>query len=196
MHLTSGYELTTSITNIFIFIMSIYGFLKIKKDKKWKLFFLFMAIDSFLRVIVHGFVMSIQLNVVLWIMLSAMFTITINTLLAIFLKFKIRYIIILSVLFIILIITQIYFGFNFILTFALYVLLAMILSVYFIIKDNIKNKKYFLLGFLFQLIGGLFMLSKIKLPIINHNGIYHIFMTITLIYFYIGANKYYYYNIK
>ena len=154
MHLTSGYELTTSITNIFIFIMSIYGFLKIKKDKKWKLFFLFMSIDSFLGVIVHGFVMSIQLNVVLWIMLSAMFTITINTLLAIFLKFKIRYIIILSVLFIILIITQIYFGFNFILTFALYVLLAMTLSVYFIIKDNIKNKKYFLLCFLFQLIGG------------------------------------------
>ena len=85
MHLTSGYELSTSITNILIFLVSLYGFITIKKDKLWKLFFLLMSIDSLMGVIVHGLVMTIELNTILWIIMAILFTITINTLFVIFL---------------------------------------------------------------------------------------------------------------
>ena len=90
MHLTHGYDLTTAITNLFIFVTSVYGFIKIK-NKKWKLFYLFMSIDSLLGALVHGIYLSMETSLILWLILAIFFTITINTLFSIFLKFKIRY---------------------------------------------------------------------------------------------------------
>jgi hypothetical protein len=74
---TSGYELTTALTNAIILLISLFCALKVKSNKLWRMFFILMFIDAFFGVIVHGFVMSINLNVVLWIILTIFFTITI-----------------------------------------------------------------------------------------------------------------------
>ena len=183
MHLTSGYELTTAITNVVIFITAIIGLFKIKNDKLWKLFFILVIIDSFLGTIIHGFEMSIQLNVLLWIILSIFFSITVNTFFVIFLRFKVRHIVILSVLFTLFMIVQIYYGMDFIFSFIVYIILIMFISIYYIIKDNVKNKKLFLIGFLISFMAGIILLFKIDIPYIDHNGLGHLFFTITLIFF-------------
>ena len=187
MELTSGFELTTAITNAIIFIVSIICFFKIKKNNLWKFFFLCMCVDSFLGVIVHGVVMSKAVNNFLWIILAIMFTVTINTLFCIFIKLKFRHIILLSVLLSILLCIQLALDLNFLLTFVLYVLLIMIVCTYYIVKS--KNKILYLIGFLIQLIGGILMLCKCKISVINHNGICHIATAITLIFLYLGSKK-------
>lgn len=189
MSFTSGYELGTALTNVLIFIVSFYGFIKIKKDKLWKFFFALMSIDSFIGAIVHGISMSINLNVLLWLILIVFFVITVNTFLAIFLKLKVRNIIILSLILLTIMLTLFYYGMNFLLIFDFYVLLAMIINTYSIFKYNIKNKDYFLLGIVIQLIGGIILLTDFKEGYLDHNGVYHIFMAITMIMFYIGVKK-------
>lgn len=184
MYLTSGYELTTSITNIFIFVVSIICFFKIKKNNLWKFFFLLMSIDSFLGVIVHGIVMSQKTNDILWVILSLCFTFTVNTLFCLFLNLKHRHIVILSILLSTLLLTQMIYGFDYLLTFTLYVLIIILICIYY----SLKNKLY-LIGFLIQIIGGILMLCKCKISIINHNGICHIFMAIALIFLYLGSKK-------
>ena len=189
MSFTSGYELGTALTNVLIFIVSFYGFIKIKKDKLWKFFFALMSIDSFIGAIVHGISMTINLNVLLWLILIVFFVITVNTFLAIFLKLKVRDIIILSLILLIIMLTLFYYGMNFLLIFDFYVLLTMIINTYSIFKYNIKNKDYFLLGIVIQLIGGIILLTDFKEGYLDHNGVYHIFMAITMIMFYIGVKK-------
>lgn len=190
MHLTTGYELTTAITNVIIFIISFYGFFKIKKkDKLWKLFFFLMSVDSFIGSIVHGLTMTTSLNIILWIILSIFFTFTVNTFLVIFLKYKVKHIIILSVLLSILMLVEIYNGLDFILTFTIYVLISMIISTIFIIKSKDKNKKYYIYAIISQFIGGIFMLTNIKVCYLNHNGVYHLFMALTMLLFLLGVNK-------
>ena len=85
--------------------------------------------------------------------------------------------------------TLFYYGMNFLLIFDFYVLLAMIINTYSIFKYNIKNKDYFLLGIVIQLIGGIILLTDFKEGYLDHNGVYHIFMAITMIMFYIGVKK-------
>lgn len=187
--LTEGYELTTAITNIFIFIVGLYGFINIKKDKLWKDFFFFVTIDSFLGVIVHGIKMSTMTNNILWIILSILFTFTVNTMFCIFIKFKLKYGLILSLLLSLLLLTQLVLGQDFIITFLLYIIMILVFSIYYIIRFNYKNKKYFLLGFLIAFIGGLFSLFKVDPPILDHNGITHLFTVVALILFYIGIKK-------
>lgn len=189
MNFTSGYELGTAITNVLICLVSLYGFINIKKDKMWKSFFAFMSIDSFIGSIVHGISMSIELNVLLWLILLVFFVITVNIFLALFLKLKVRHIILLSLALFLLMIILIYFGINFLLGFEFYVFLTMIINTYTIFKYNIKNKDYFLLGIVIQLIGGILLLTNFKEGYLDHNGIYHIFMAITMIMFYIGVKK-------
>lgn len=187
MELTSGFELTTSITNIFIFVVSLISFIKIKKNSMWKFFFFCMCICSFLGVIVHGIEMSQNTNNILWAILSLCFTITINTLLCIFMNLRYKHMIILSVLLSILLCTQLLLDLNFILTFTLYVLLVLILCTYYILKSD--NRKLYLIGFFITLIGGILMLSKCKISILNHNGLCHVFMAVGLVFLYLGSKK-------
>lgn len=190
MHLTTGIELTTAISNIFILVVSILGLIKIKKDGLWRLFFILMTMASAMGVIVHGIAMSIEMNTILWIILSIIFTFTINTFLVIFMKFKIKHIIILSVLLTVFMLVQIYFDLDYILSFTLYVLLIVIISFYYLLKDKeIKNKKYFIAAFLVTLIGGSTVFTDIKIYSLNHNGIAHIFLAIALLLFIIGLKK-------
>ena len=185
---TSGYELTTSITNIFIFVVSLFGYIKIH-NKPWKTFYLLMTIDSFLGVIVHGLVMSKTVNDLLWVLLSILFTITVNMLLHIFINIKMKHVIMLSILLSVIMLTQLFLGMDFLLTFVIYIMLVFAISVYFIIKKNYKNKKLLLLGFGVQLIGGILLLCKTTISILNYNCICHLFTVATLIIFYIAIQK-------
>lgn len=186
---TSGYELTTAITNALIFIVSVYCSIKNKGNKLWRLFFILMCIDSFLGVIVHGIVMSNKVNDILWVILALFFTFTVNTLLCIYLKLSYKHITILSILLSIMLFTQMILDINFLLTFDFYALLILIICTYYIIKDWNKGSILIIIGFILQVIGGVIMISKIKAPVIDHNGIYHLFMVMTLICLYKGIIK-------
>jgi len=189
IHFTSGYELTTALTNILIFIVSIYSYLNIK-DKKWKLFFLLLTNDSFLGVIVHGIVMSIALHNILWVILTILFVLSTNTLLTIFVDIKSKIAILLSIALSIILLIEFYLGMKFLLTFTMYTLIVSIITFIFMIKNNnYKHKIYFILAYISQVIGGIFLLSDIELWLLNHNGFYHIFMALTILFFYIGIKK-------
>ena len=84
---------------------------------------------------------------------------------------------------------QLFLNSNYLLTFVIYVLIAFLIIIYFVIKSNYKNQKYFLIGFIVQIIGGILMLFKTKIWILNHNGICHLFTVLTLIIFYLGIQK-------
>ncbi len=183
---TSGYELTTAITNALIFIVSLFCVIKIKNNKLWKLFFILMCIDSFLGVIVHGIVMSNKVNDILWVILTLFFTLTVNTLLCIYLKLSYKHIAILSILLAIVLFIQMMMNFNYLLTFDFYALFILLICTYFIIKDWNKGSIWIIIGFILQVIGGILMICKVKAKIINHNGIYHLFMVMTLICLYKG----------
>ncbi|MBP5684356.1 MAG: hypothetical protein J6X02_03770, partial [Bacilli bacterium] len=95
--ITTGYELSTAITNLMIFIASIILIRKIKiKSFKW--FYYFIAIDSFMGVIVHGIKMSSIVNTILWVILYLLFCITFNLLLHIFCNIKLKKVLLISLI--------------------------------------------------------------------------------------------------
>lgn len=188
---TSGYELSTAITNVFIFAFSVYGYFKIKDKKLWKFFFLTMIIDSFLGSIVHGIVMEEFYINIIWVFLAFFFTLTVNTLLCICLDLKYKNIFFLSILLSILMFSQMVYGFDYLFTFTMYALLVLAICTYYILKSRKDNYIWILIGFVFQVIGGILLLYKVKTNFmyLNHNGIYHLFMLVTLIFMFIGVNK-------
>ena len=97
-------------------------------------------------------------------------------------------IVFISILFYIFLVVEAIFNMDFIITFVIYVCINFI----FIIKSYIKNKRYYYLySIIIQIIGGLLLISRnIKIWYLDHNGIYHIFMMITVILFYISNKKY------
>lgn len=196
---TSSFELVTGITNVIICIVSIILFSRKKlKDKLWNLFYICLIIDSFLGSIIHGILMSDGTKNLLWIILSCMFCITINILLTIFLKkvkskIKDSLYIVLSCIIYLVIIVEFILSIDFLNTFIVYacmcLLIILVISIKLYIKD--KNNVYFILGILFQIIGGLFLIfpTKISMLYLDKNGIYHLFMILTEVMFYKGALK-------
>ncbi len=183
---TKGYELTTSLTNIVIFIVSLYSVLMIK-NKKWKLFFILMSINSLLGTIVHGIELNSVLKDAIWNILSILFVFTINLFLSIFMNIKMKHFMYLSVITSIILIVLYYLDMNFLLVYTFYVLLIIILSFYKILKSKLNNKKYFIIGYIVQIIGGVLLLMRVHLNYLNYNGIYHLFMALTLVFFYLGV---------
>lgn len=188
---THGFELTTALTSVIIFIVSLFCFFKTKERGLWKFFFFCMIIDSFMGSIIHGIVMKEELINALWVVLAFFFTLTINTILCIFLRCSYMHISILSILLSVLLCSQMILGMDFLLTFTFYALLILVICTFFILKDRMKGYHYILLGFLFQLLGGVLMLRHVKFVIVDHNGIYHLFMALTLVCLYLGINKKY-----
>lgn len=197
--MTSGYEFTTAITNVVIVIASLYAFLKTsKEDKKWKSFFLLVVIDGIFGIVIHGIIMPDLTKKILWGILSFLFSITINLLIIIFLskKYKkagIKEIIFMSLGIYSILFLEMIFNKPFLFTYIMYALLAILLITYVIVKNGIKKNLYYFIGILCQYIGGLFLIFKKYLPVIpvlNHNGIYHLFMAVTVILFYLqNKNK-------
>lgn len=188
MHLTSGYELTTAITNIILFIVSLTCFFMTKKNNKlFRLFFILISIDSFLGTIAHGIVMSESINNLLWIILIFFFTLSINVFLNIFIKLKLKLILLLSELLTILLCTQMLYGLNFLLTFTIYVIIVLIVSTYYVLKR--PNKLYYILSFIVLLIGGVLLLCRCNISVLNYNGICHLFLAVSLILLLLASKK-------
>ena len=185
--LTSGFELTTAITNVIIFIVSVICYIKTERKNLWKFFFLLMSIDALLGSVVHGIVMSQELNNGLWVILALLFTITVNTFLCIFMKLKYKHIFILSILLFILMASQMIYNMDYLLTFTMYVILVIVISTCYVLQSD--NKLMYLLGFIILVIGGILMLCKTSFYILNHNGIVHMFIAVTLMFLYLGYKK-------
>ena len=146
--MTTGYELSTAITNLIIFITSIILILNIK-NKPFRWFYSFICIDSFMGVIVHGIRMSTTINTVLWIILYILFSITFNLLLYIFCNVKLKKVMIISlIVFIVMLITfiiAIKVPVNKLdnIVMLLYALCIVLISLYKIIKSDYKYKYYY-----------------------------------------------------
>lgn len=87
-------------------------------------------------------------------------------------------------------------GIDFLLTFILIALFYILYILWFYIhryaKTCTKKDIFYLISIFSQIIGGLFLLFKVKVNIIfsfDKNGIYHMFMILTIIFMYLG-NKY------
>lgn len=186
----SGYELLTGITNLFILIVSLYSFIRLKRinyNKYWLSFYMFLVIGSILGFIIHSFNINDKIVNILWIILLFIFICIINSLLFSEYKYS-KYIVFISILFYIFLVVEAIFNMDFIITFVIYVCINFI----FIIKSYIKNKRYYYLySIIIQIIGGLLLISRnIKIWYLDHNGLYHLFMMITIILFYISNKKY------
>lgn len=186
----SDYELLTGITNLFILIVSLYSFIRLKRinyNKYWLSFYMLLGLGSLLGFIIHSFNINDKIVSILWIILLFIFICIINSLLFSEYKYN-KYIVFISILFYIFLVVEAILNMDFIITFVIYVCINFI----FIIKSYIKNKRYYYLySIIIQIIGGLLLISRnIKIWYLDHNGIYHIFMMITIILFYISNKKY------
>lgn len=183
-----GYELWTGITNMIIVIVSIFSYIN-TKDKNFKRFFYLMIIDGLLGFSIHTFNIGSSATNILWYVLAFFFTFTINQLLLIIIdnkKFQFKHSIILSIILYIVIFIERLLKIEFLYTFIFYALIILLISLIKTIKD--KNY-YILLGIIFQFIGGVLLLMRVKFLFLDYNGIYHLFMVLTLISFYKSAQK-------
>ena len=193
MIITSGYELSTAITNLLIFITSLILIFKIK-NKSFKWFYSFILIDSLMGVIVHGIKMSSLLNTILWVILYLLFCITFNLLLHIFCNMKIKKVLLISLLSFIMMfgIYMLAIKKNIInldnIVMLIYAIIIVLISLYKIIKKTFINKLY-ILGIIIQIIGIIPIFFKLNIWYLNYNGICHLFTLITIIIFYFGIKK-------
>lgn len=192
MMFTKGYEFTTGFTNFIIFIISFSFFLILltkKNNTLWKYFYLFISLDGLLGMIIHMLNISSSLIDILWYILAFTFTITASILLFIFLniknnKYNCKHITILtSILYFILFIERLL-KIEFLYTFITYIIFIFGICIYIIISK--KRTKLYIYAIIFQIIGGILMLLKVKFLLLDYNGIYHIFMILTIIFFYLG----------
>ena len=186
--ITSDFELTTSLTNVVILIVSIYCYLKVKQ-KSWENFFMFVIIDSLIGSIAHGIVMSSITNNILWFALLIFFIITLISFAIIFVDQYQKEIIYISIIMMMILISQLLFDYNYVITFITYAIIIVIFTLYHIIKSKNKSKKWYILGILNILIGCPINYFKIEIGNINQNGIIHLIFAITLIILYIGIKK-------
>lgn len=84
--MTSGSELITGLTNLIIMFTTLVVFLRFRKfnvrnKKIWSIFYLSVIVDSFMGFIIHSFMWNSEFVNILWIILSFVFCITLNSLL-------------------------------------------------------------------------------------------------------------------
>lgn len=200
--MTSGSELITGLTNLIIMfttLVILFSFRKLKIDKKkmWYIFYISVIVDSMLGFIIHSFMWSSETVKIMWIILSFAFCITLNSLLFTVIKCSSvsKMLIIFIVMYLIFIIETVS-GIDFLLTFIVIALFYILYILWFYthkyIKTRTKKDKFYIIAIVLQIIGGLFLLFKIKVNFIvffDKNGIYHMFMIFTIIFMYLG-NKY------
>ena len=200
-YFTNGYELSTAITNLFISLFAFVSFFSIKKykNKLWNSFFVTLVIDGLLGFIIHGIQMSQGTINFYWAILLIGFCFTINILLAIFInemfsknKVKLLSIILLSILLYILLLVELLIEIDFLITFIIYACICLLIILFESINLLIKKKPYsiyYIFAIIFQVIGGLFLIYKKGLFIFDKNGIYHIYMILTILFFYLGCAR-------
>lgn len=200
--MTSGSELITGLTNLIIMfttLVILFRFRKLKIDKKkmWYIFYISVIVDSMLGFIIHSFMWSSETVKIMWIILSFVFCITLNSLLFTVIKFSsVSKMLITSIVMYLIFIIETVSGIDFLLTFIVIALFYILYILWFYthkyIKTRTKKDKFYIIAIVLQIIGGLFLLFKIKVNFIvffDKNGIYHMFMIFTIIFMYLG-NKY------
>ncbi len=200
--MTSGSELITGLTNLIIMfttLVILFRFRKLKIDKKkiWYIFYISVIVDSMLGFIIHSFMWSSETIKIMWIILSFVFCITLNSLLFTVIKCSsVSKMLITSIVMYFIFIIETVSGIDFLLTFIVIALFYILYILWFYthkyIKTRTKKDKFYIIAIVLQIIGGLFLLFKIKVNFIiffDKNGIYHMFMIFTIIFMYLG-NKY------
>lgn len=200
--MTSGSELITGLTNLIIMfttLVILFSFRKLKIDKKkmWYIFYISVIVDSMLGFIIHSFMWSSETVKIMWIILSFVFCITLNSLLFTVIKCSsASKMLITSIVMYLIFIIETVSGIDFLLTFIVIALFYILYILWFYthkyIKTRTKKDKFYIIAIVLQIIGGLFLLFKIKVNFIvffDKNGIYHMFMIFTIIFMYLG-NKY------
>lgn len=200
--MTSGSELITGLTNLIIMfttLVILFRFRKLKIDKKkmWYIFYISVIVDSMLGFIIHSFMWSSETVKIMWIILSFVFCITLNGLLFTIIKCSsVSKMLITSIVMYLIFIIETVSGIDFLLTFIVIALFYILYILWFYthryIKTRTKKDKFYIIAIVLQIIGGLFLLFKIKVNFIvffDKNGIYHMFMIFTIIFMYLG-NKY------
>ena len=206
---SNGCELSTALTNVLISISTFFSFFKTSKSKNtvvnklWGIFYILLFVDGILGFLIHGILFNEIIVNILWIILSFFFCLTVNTLLIIFMnkiksriEFKNNLLVIslLSLMIYIVLFIEIINNLEFLTTFIFYacivLLLIFISCVYLVYKFKKKVNYCYLVGIIFQIIGGLLLIkSDFNVKIIydfDNNGIYHLFMVLTILSFYIG----------
>lgn len=200
--MTSGSELITGLTNLIIMfttLVILFSFRKLKIDMKkmWYIFYISVIVDSMLGFIIHSFMWSSETIKIMWIILSFAFCITLNSLLFTVIKCSsVSKMLITSIVMYLIFIIETVSGIDFLLTFIVIALFYILYILWFYthkyIKTRTKKDKFYIIAIVLQIIGGLFLLFKIKVNFIvffDKNGIYHMFMIFTIIFMYLG-NKY------
>lgn len=200
--MTSGSELITGLTNLIIMfttLVILFRFRKLKIDKKkiWYIFYISVIVDSMLGFIIHSFMWSSETVKIMWIILSFVFCITLNSLLFTVIKCSsVSKMLITSIVMYLIFIIETVSGIDFLLTFIVIALFYILYILWFYthkyIKTSTKKDKFYIIAIVLQIIGGLFLLFKIKVNFVvffDKNGIYHMFMIFTIIFMYLG-NKY------
>lgn len=200
--MTSGSELITGLTNLIIMfttLVILFRFRKLKIDKKkmWYIFYISVIVDSMLGFIIHSFMWSSETVKIMWIILSFVFCITLNSLLFTVIKCSsVSKMLIASIAMYLIFMIETVIDIDFLLTFIFIALFYVIYILWFYIhryiKTCTKKDKFYIIAVVFQIIGGLFLLFKVKVNFIvpfDKNGIYHMFMIFTIIFMYLG-NKY------
>lgn len=200
--MTSGSELITGLTNLIIMfttLVILFSFRKLKIDNKkmWYIFYISVIVDSMLGFIIHSFMWSSETIKIMWIILSFAFCITLNSLLFTVIKCSsVSKMLITSIVMYLIFIIETVSGIDFLLTFIViaqfYILYILWFYTHKYIKTRTKKDKFYIIAIVLQIIGGLFLLFKIKVNFIgffDKNGIYHMFMIFTIIFMYLG-NKY------
>ena len=197
--MTSGSELITGLTNLIIMVTTLvilFKFREFKIDSKkiWYIFYISIIVDSMLGFIIHTFLWKNEIVNILWIVLSFVFCITLNSLLFTVIKYSsVSKLLILSVVMYLVFVIETVSGIDFLLTFITIALFYIIYILYFYIhryiKTCTKNDGFYIIALISQIIGGLFLLFKINISYFDKNGIYHLFMVLTIIFMFLG-NKY------
>lgn len=175
--MTSGSELITGLTNLIIMfttLVILFSFRKLKIDKKkiWYIFYISVIVDSMLGFIIHSFMWSSETIKIMWIILSFVFCITLNSLLFTVIKCSsVSKMLITSIVMYLIFIIETVSGIDFLLTFIVIALFYILYILWFYthkyIKTRTKKDKFYIIAIVLQIIGGLFLLFKIKVNFVG-----------------------------
>lgn len=197
--MTNGSELITGLTNLIIMLTTLvilFKFKRLKIDNKkiWYIFYISVIVDSLLGFVIHSFLWNSEVVNILWIVLSFIFCITLNSLLFTVIKYSsVSKLLIISIVMYLIFVIETLNGIDFLLTFILITLFYIVYILWFYIhryvKTCTKKDRFYIISIIFQIIGGLFLLFKVNIFYFDKNGIYHMFMVLTIIFMFLG-NKY------
>ena len=187
---TEGVAFSTALTNILIALVAMFGIALLEENKLWKQFFTLLLMVGFLGMIVHGIVMSKTLELILWIILAILITMTISTAFRLFTNCSKRRSTIITLIISIVLILELLFRPSWVVpTFVTYALVVVLITLYSLIKDGIWKNIGMFIGFIVLLLSAIVMYFKISCCSLNHDGLGHVLLVVGLIILLISIKK-------